>query len=102
MGDGGVGVDRTLDNAWPLQLSLHLYNPLHLPRPSTSPLQRLYNSTTSTTLYNPLQLYSYTSSTLYNPLQHPSGIDPTVAPDDGRGLWTGEAAVDDYLIHTLF
>ena len=55
-----------------LQLSLHLYNPLHLSLPSTSPLQRVYNSTTSTTLYNPLQLYSYTSSTLYNPLQHPS------------------------------
>ena len=40
-----------------LQLSLHLYNPLHLSHPSTSPLQ------SSTALQPPtaIQLYSYTA-----------------------------------------
>ena len=55
-----------------LQLSLHLFNPLHLPHPSTSPLQRLYNYTAP---YSPLQpstaiqlyiLYTLQPSTLYS------------------------------------
>jgi len=66
-----------------------LYNPLHVPSIGTSALQRLYSSTT---LYNPLQLYSSTSSTVYIPLHHPS-VGVVASGMDTGVFWTSSVVL---------